>query len=140
MSVSPTVAAVFGHFQNLNLLALIQDLRDGRTARQAWAHGAVLCPVAHGLPGEVQFRALQVFGPVSDLCEDCDYAARHLGANPTDVLRFVEAWDGGDLSTTSLLRQLDEVWNERLADAEAVQAVIGGGRRVTTGPGGIPCG
>jgi len=141
MTVSPIVAAVFGHFQNLNLLALIQDLRDGPTARQAWAHGSVLCPVAHGLPGEAQVRGLQVFAQVSDLGQDCDYAARHLGADPADVLRFVQAWDEGDLSRDALLRQLDEVWHERLADAEAVQEVIGGvleTRRADRG--GIPCG
>ena len=50
MPVSSRVYSVFGHFQNLNLLALLQDLREGRTARQAWLAGSLLCPVAHGLP------------------------------------------------------------------------------------------
>ena len=35
MLVSSNVYSVFGYFQNLNLLALVQDLRNGRTARQA---------------------------------------------------------------------------------------------------------
>jgi hypothetical protein len=142
MPVTPKVAAVFGHFQNLNLLALIEDLRRGRTARQAWAHGSVLCPVAHGLPSGARVRDLQVFAYKADLGQDCDFAARHCGADPGDVLRFVQAWDEGDITRHSLLRQLDEVWLERLADAEAVQAVIGGGTVETqsAGKGGVSCG
>jgi hypothetical protein len=141
MVVTPKVAAVFGHFQNLNLLALIEDLRGGRTARQAWAHGSVLCPVAHGLPSGARVRDLQVFGYAADLGQDCDFAARHVGADPADVLRFVRAWDEGDITAHSLLRQLDEMWQERLADAEVVQAVIGGGRpeTQTAGNGGVSC-
>jgi hypothetical protein len=131
MPVTPKVSAVFAHFQNLNLLALIHDLRMGRTARQAWAHGSVLCPVAHGLPTGSRVRDLQVFGYAGDLGQDCDFAARHVGADPAAVLRFVSAWDDGDITSYALLRQLDEVWEERLADAQAVQDVIGGCRPVT---------
>src|SRR4051794_11022389 len=121
MSVSPGVQAVFGHFQNLNLLALLCDLRDDRTARQAWRSGSLLCPVAHGLPAGPQVRELSALGQAADLGEGCQFAARLLGAEPAAVLRFVRFWDEGAVSRGWLLRQLEEVWEERLADAQAVQ-------------------
>jgi hypothetical protein len=127
MAVSARVFAVFGHFQNLNLLALLQDLRDGRTARQAWSSGSLLCPVAHGLPRGAQVRELRVLGQAADLSAGCELAARHLGADPDAVLRFVRACDEEALSRGALLRQLEDVWQERLADAEAAQAVLQGG-------------
>lgn len=123
MAVAPEIFAVFGHFQNLNLLGLLQDLRDGRTTRHAWLSGSLLCPVAHGLPHGIQVMQLR-FGQVGSLGADCDFAARHLGADPTDVFRFVQNWDDGAIDTHSLIRQLDELWHERLADAEAVQQVL----------------
>jgi hypothetical protein len=128
MPVSSKVYAVFGHFQNLNLLALLQDLREGRTARQAWLSGSLLCPVAHGLPQGAQVQELRALGQAADLSQGCDLAARHLGADPGAVLRFVRSWDEEALSSDSLLRQLEEVWGERLADAEAAQALLQGGR------------
>src|SRR5215471_7902079 len=116
MPVSARVYAVFGHFQNLNLLALLQDLREGRTARQAWLSGSLLCPVAHGLPQGAQVRRLRALGQAADLSKGCDFAARHLGADPGAVLHFVRSWDEEGLSSGSLLRQLEEMWAERLAD------------------------
>jgi len=127
MPVSSRVHAVFGHFQNLNLLALLQDLCAGRTAREAWLSGSLLCPVAHGLPRGTQVRALGALGQTADLSQGCDFAARHLGANPGAVLHFVRSWDDGTLSSAWLLRQLEEVWEERLADAMAAQEVLQGG-------------
>jgi hypothetical protein len=126
MAVSSRVYAVFGHFQNLNLLALLHDLREDRTARQAWLSGSLLCPVAHGLPRGTQVQELRVLGQAADLGKGCDFAARHLGANAGDVLRFVRSWDEGGLSRGSLLRQLEELWEERLADAEATQELLRG--------------
>src|SRR5260370_16313431 len=120
MSVSPGVQAVFGHFQNLNLLALLHDLRDGRTAREAWLSGLLLCPVAHGLPAGPQVRELSALGQSADLSEGCHYAARLLGAEPGAVLRFVRFWDEGAVSRGWLLRQLGEGWGERLAVASAL--------------------
>jgi hypothetical protein len=127
MTVSPRVQAVFGHFQNLNLLALLHDLRQGRTARQAWWTGSWLCPVAHGLPAGIQVRELSALGQAADLSVGCHFAARHLGAEADAVLRFVRLWDEGAVSNDGLLRQLEEVWAERLADAELLQVVLLGG-------------
>jgi hypothetical protein len=127
MPVSSTVYGVFGHFQNLNLLALLQDLRDGRTARQAWLSGSLLCPVAHGLPHGTHVEELRVLGQTIALTEGCDLAARRLAADPGAVLRFVRSWDEDDLSTGALLRQLEELWEERRVDAEAMQALLQSG-------------
>jgi hypothetical protein len=126
MAVSAKVNAVFSHFQNLNLLVLLQDLRAGRTARQAWLSGSLLCPIAHGLPQGTQVRNLLALGQAADLSEGCCLAARHLGADPGDVLHFVRSWDEGTLSSGSLLRQLEKVWWERLEDAEAMQELLQG--------------
>jgi hypothetical protein len=128
MPVAPRIHSVFGHFQNLNLLALLQDLREGRTARQAWHSGSLLCPVAHGLAHGAQVQRLRALGQAADVSEGCYFAARHLGADPGAVLRFVRDWDEEALSSGSLLRQLEELWAERLADADAVQQLLQGGR------------
>jgi hypothetical protein len=124
MPVSTSVLAVFHHFQNLNLLVLRHDLRDGRTARQAWQSGQLLCPIAHGLPAGTQVRELSAMGQGADLTEGCHHAAHLLGADPAAVVRFVRFWDEEACSPASLLRQLDEVWHERLADAEALQEIL----------------
>jgi hypothetical protein len=124
VSASPKIHAVFGHFQNLNLLALREDLRAGRTARQAWLTGSQLCPIAHGLPRGSHVQRLRMLGQEADLQVGCEFAARHLGAAPDAVLRFVRWWDEETASTGMLRRQLDEMWDERLADAEAVQVVL----------------
>jgi hypothetical protein len=115
---------VFGHFQNLNLLALLHDLIQDRTARQAWSSGTRLCPVAHGLPSGQQVQQLAVLGQMAELGQGCDVAARHLGADPRSVQRFVRAWDTDAVGRAWLLHQLDELWQERLADAEAVQELL----------------
>ena len=44
MPVHPRIHAVFGHFQNLNLLALLHDLASGRAAQGAWSSGALRAP------------------------------------------------------------------------------------------------
>jgi hypothetical protein len=130
MPISSTVYSVFGHFQNLNLLALLQDLREGRTARQAWLSGSLLCPVAHGLPHGTHVKDLRILGQATTLTEGCDRAARHLGAEPDTVLRFVPGADEDDLSTGALLRQLEEMWEERRQDADAMQALLQAGPRI----------
>lgn len=87
MTVSPTVYTVFGRFQNLNLLALLQDLRQGRTASQAWLSiDAQLCPVAHGLPQGSQVQEVRALGQLANLSVGCDRAAHYLGADPRVVL------------------------------------------------------
>ncbi|SRR5579875_2563842 len=124
MAIEPMIRNVFGRFQNLNLLALIYDLDQDRTARQAWASGARLCPVAHGLPTEQQVQQLSLLGQMAGLGQGCDVAARHLGADPRSVERFVRSWDTDTLSRVWLLQQLYELWLERLDDAEAVQEML----------------
>lgn len=123
MSTLSIIHEVFGHFQNLNLLWLLHDLRNGRAAREAWFTGSLLCPIAHGLPAGQQVRELTVLGQAADM-EGCDYAARHLGANPDAVLRFVRSWDEGLISREWLMRQLEEMWQERLTDAEFMQELL----------------
>jgi hypothetical protein len=134
MAVSRIIRDVFGHFQNLNLLALLHDLRGGYTAKRSWTNGALLCPVAHGLPGGQQVRQLSVLGQIAELGHGCDRAARHLGADPAAVLRFVRSWDAEELSRDWLLGQLDELWRERRADAEAVQEVLRGEATILEAP------
>ncbi len=130
MAIEPMIRNVFGRFQNLNLLALIYDLDQDRTARQAWASGSRLCPVAHGLPAEQQVQQLSVLGQIAGLGQGCDVAARHLGADPRSVERFVRSWDSGTLSHFWLLQQLYELWLERLEDAEAVQEILLSGHAI----------
>ncbi|HZV04586.1 MAG TPA: hypothetical protein VE999_05810 [Gemmataceae bacterium] len=124
MSISTTIRDVFGHFQNLNLLALLHDLRQGRTARRSWASDRLLCPVAHGLPAGEQVQRLSVLGQIAELGHGCDLAARLLGADPAAVQRFVSSWDAEAFSRRWLWEQLNELWQERLADAEAVQELL----------------
>jgi hypothetical protein len=124
MPIDPLIHQVFGHFQNLNLLALLEDLRGGNTVRNAWASGELLCPVAHGLAHEQEVKDLRVLGQAADPGQDCEYAARHLGADAAAVSRFVRFWDGHPGAPGWLLRQLEEVWEERLADAWAVQDIL----------------
>lgn len=124
MTVSAIIRDVFGHFQNLNLLALLHDLRQDRAARQAWESDRLLCPVAHGLADGQQVQRLSVLGQIAELGHGCDLAARQLGADPVAVFRFVRSWDAAEISRYWLWQQLNELWQERLADAEAVQELL----------------
>jgi hypothetical protein len=125
MRISTGIHAVFGHFQNLNLLALMHDLRTSQTARQDWVStGKLLCPVAHGLANGEQVKEVNLLGEFANLGKACTYAANCLGADLGPVLRFVRSWDDHSISTDVLLRHLEEIWEERLADAEAVQGVL----------------
>jgi hypothetical protein len=132
MRVSTIVFNVFGHFHNLNLLVLLEDLRAGRAARHAWLNGSRLCPVAHGLPEGFQVQTLQAMGQTTDMAEGCDFAARHLGADRDAVRFFVEAWDDATLAGDALTSQLADIWHERLADAEAMQEILEPGRPAIT--------
>lgn len=127
MAIEPMIRDIFGRFQNLNLLALMHDLAQDRTARQAWSRGSQLCPVAHGLPAGQQVQRLSLLGQMAELGQGCDVAARHLGADPRSVQRFVRSWDADVFSRAWLLHQLDALWQERLADAEAVQELFWSG-------------
>jgi hypothetical protein len=124
--VHSIIQSVFGHFQNLNLLVLLDDLRRERVTHDAWATGKLLCPVAHGMPFGQFVSDLRYLGQTAKLERACDYAARQLGADPANVHRFVELWDSHTFSTNWLQGQLELVWKERQADADAVQEVISG--------------
>src|SRR5260370_33955823 len=121
------IQGVFGHFQNLNLLVLLDDLRCERVTHHTWSTGKNLCPVAHGMPSGQLVSDLRYLGQTAKLERACDYAARHLAgrrADPATVHRFVELWDSHTFSTTWLLWQLKLIWRERQADADAVQEVL----------------
>jgi len=124
MTIASSIREVFGHFQNLNLLALLHDLRDDRTARQAWSSGTLLCPIAHGLPDGQQVQRLTILGQITQLEQDFDFAARLIGADTAAVRRFVRSWDDEAFSREWLFWQLHELWQERLSDAEAVQELL----------------
>jgi hypothetical protein len=128
--MDPLIHGVFGHFQNLNLLALLGDLRAGQTVRNAWSSGAMLCPIAHGLPHGEDVKTVSIIGQSIQAAhftqpgQDCDYAARHLGAEPDAVFRFVRVWDQMTGAPNWLLRQLEMLWEERLEDAHVVQEML----------------
>jgi hypothetical protein len=122
--MSPATREIFAHFQNLNLLVLLEDLRVNRAARGAWSKGGFLCPVAHGLSAGQQVQRVKALGQITEFGQDCFYAAESLGANPGLVSRFVQSWDEQAIGSEQLLRQLEELWRERLQDADAVQAVL----------------
>ena len=124
MNVEPMIRSVFGPFQNLNLLVLLEDLRHGRTAQGDWSYGDQLCPVAHGLASGRLVCDLETLDQAVSLGRACDLAARYLGADPSSVYRFVRYWDTQAFSPVWLLHQLEELWNERRADAEAVQKML----------------
>jgi hypothetical protein len=115
---------MFGHFQNLNLLVLLHDLRGGRAAHGAWSSGTLLCPIAHGMPLGQVVGDLQFLGQAAEPERACDYAARHLGAEPAAVFRFVQLWDANEFSPGWLVRQLEDLWRERQDDADAVQELL----------------
>src|SRR4051812_25055550 len=106
MPIHQTIHSVFGHFQNLNLLALLQDLSQGRTVRRGWSFGDLLCPVAHGLPTRMDVKTLKALGQSDDLAKGCHYAAECLGADDEAVFRFVASWDEETMSTEWLIHQL----------------------------------
>jgi hypothetical protein len=124
MRLLPNIREVFGRFQNLNLLFLMHDLRSGRTPRQAWRMGSDLCPVAHGMPHGQQVNELHALGQAEDLEDGCEFAAEILGADFDSLLRFVRSWDESILSTGALLRQLEDLWDERLVDAVTAQEFL----------------
>jgi hypothetical protein len=124
MQVDPSIHRVFGHFQNLNLLVLLEDLRAGHTAHGAWIRGDSLCPLAHGMPDGQLVSDLQYLAHTAEMDRSCRYAARHLGATPEQLLQFIGRWDENALTADWLIRQLESLWAERLADADAVQSVL----------------
>ena len=126
MLIETAIRKVFAHFQNLNLLALVHDLEHDGAARADWSARHFLCPVAHGLASAQQVREVNLLNQMANLRKACDYAANCLGAQPGAVIRFVRSWDEHVLTREELLWHLRQLWDERLADAIAVQQVIQG--------------
>src|SRR5262245_43509317 len=62
MRIATIIRQVFAHFQNLNLLALIHDMRYQQVARENWTSDRLLCPVAHGLANGQQVKEINVLG------------------------------------------------------------------------------
>src|SRR5581483_11522395 len=108
----------------LNLVFLLHDLRSGLVAQGAWASRNLLCPVAHGMPVGQLVADLQFLGQAAEPDRACAYAARYLGADPRCVNRFVQLWDSHAFSSDWLVRHLEDLWEERRADADAVQELI----------------
>src|SRR5262245_25908687 len=124
MHIDPNIRSVFDYFQNLNLLVLREELRNGRAARGTWTSGAFLCPVAHGLADGEVVGNMRYLNQAAPLPRACDYAARKLGASPDSIYRFICDWDRGRISPDTLREQIEEIWKERLDDAVAVQEVM----------------
>jgi hypothetical protein len=124
MISDPLIAHVFGRFQNLNLLALIDDLRSGRCARGNWLSGYLLCPVVHGMAGGGHVGELQSVSQFAGFDRSCVMAAESLGADSRFLTRFVTLWDDGALTPDWLQDQLECLWQERLEDAIAMQRVL----------------
>ena len=110
---------IFERFQNLNLIVLREDLRRGLVARKVWIQDSLvvgntkLCPLAHGWSG--------CFREVGS-CEARIRTDKLFGFNS---LAFTTPWDDRKLSDAELVAVIDSIFAERLADADAVQAVLG---------------
>lgn len=113
---------IFSRFQNLNLLFLIEDLRRGRVVFEDWwcqwkrTEQIDFCPLSHGASGSVidisQYScAAKLTGVSTEFCE-----------------QFANWWDDGSSHKKRrrlhLLKILQSIYAERLADADAVQSVL----------------
>lgn len=114
---------LFGVFQNLNLLVLIEDLRRGFAAKGNWSFASNLCPLAHGMADGRVVERLQYLSQAVNLKAASDFAALQLGARPGQVFTFVEKWDE-NFQQEWLLEHLLMIWIERLEDAEAIQELL----------------
>jgi hypothetical protein len=117
------IKEIFARFENLNLRVLIENVSCGQVAFGSWivrSEPDVLCPIAHGWPCNVY--------------QSTDAVTLFAGIPSMDGERFLAWWDGidEDAARRLLSEALDELWAERVEDAEAVQAVIEEG--VTCGP------
>ena len=124
MNVHTIVGHVFGKFQNLNLIFLLEDLRRGRIARGNWSNDRWLCPVAHGVTDGDTVRLLSYASQAVDVNRACRIAAENLHTSAFAVQQFVNLWDSAWFDGDWLLQQIEWIWSERRADAEVVQAVI----------------
>lgn len=123
---------IFARFQNVNLLALIEDIRRRNVAREAWHDSHLfdevkgqnhdLCPVAHG------FLCGQDTEDVEDaetFSKSTALAAKIIGVAGEAVFNFVTEWDKNHKGSEEyLLYLLQSIWDERLVDAVATQEMI----------------
>jgi hypothetical protein len=112
-----TTREIFTRFQNLNIAILMEDLRRGLVAREEWISAPmseddllILCPIAHSCRSFEHLRTW-IEGTTSEMTD----------ANPAAF--FVRDWDNYDIGTPKLLSILEEIWKERMEDADVVQAV-----------------
>jgi len=89
MHADTIVGHIFGQFQNLNLIMLLEDLRQGRIARGNWSNDQALCPVAHGVSDGDAVRLLGYASQAVDLSRACQIAAESLHTSATAVHQFV---------------------------------------------------
>jgi hypothetical protein len=87
--------------------------------------------VAHGLPADQQVREVcSADLEPGYLNRACIFAARILGAKPEEVVHFVECWDRDRISDHELRVQLEQLWQERLGDAELMQEFLADEREI----------
>ena len=109
---------IFSRFQNLNLLALINNLQKDHVSRGLWIRQAdkepsTMCPLAHG-----------TYPLTVNIGDRCENAAQRLSLSLSTILRFIGQWDGEKLARFRLLFVLEDIWKERLEDAETLQEVL----------------
>jgi hypothetical protein len=116
---------LFARFQNVNLLALMRDLEEGRVIRNSWVRDGRMCPISHGVCVVGEDDCLLV-------------SSRGLGKRWLDIHGFTSEWDWDVRPTKdvgvlfdpdpnrveALQALLQSIWDERLADADAVQQAI----------------
>src|SRR5262245_22078255 len=69
--VALVVRRIFEHFQNLNLAALMEDLRRDQTARGNWSFDRYLCPLSHGISAGHRVGLLCYLSQAVDLHRAC---------------------------------------------------------------------
>lgn len=122
--------AAFSTFRDLNLAFLARDLEHGLVAVGAWCDRNLLCPMAHGCD-------MVSGGPYADGVAEIDAVVQQLHISGVLVRAFTRWWDAVyDVGThkyldtvgkqyTRLLGVVRGIMAERLADADAVQGVLG---------------
>ena len=112
MKFEQIIRETFEPFNNLNLIRLIDNLRDDEWCRHRWYgtatdHGRLIvesmCPRAHGF--------FSYWRASSESSAFIPYAA------------FTAAWDHGHITSPELQEVLLQILQERLDDADAVQEV-----------------
>ncbi len=122
---------IFERFQNLNLLVLIEDIKNGNVARGTWSQyiypdDATMCPLMHGFQNSCNNRFSPRLKEDNTSLEDWMAAKDALGMPyATEIMEFTAWWDSGGSKTNRLLKLLHSILQERMIDADAVQACIG---------------